>query len=64
VHAAGTGRLAATVRVHHPPVVDERHLARWSTRRGGPYPPDVAERLFDRMFATTGAERADALGLR
>lgn len=60
----GITHFVATVRVHHPPVVDEGHLRRWSTDAGGPYPMPVAERLFDRMFTATGAERVAALGVR
>lgn len=59
----GTSHVLAAIRVHHPPVVDESALARWSTAAGGPYPSAVAERLFDQMFTTIGLERAAALGL-
>jgi hypothetical protein len=64
LRVAAVRRLVATFQEHVPPVVDEADLARWSSAAGGPYPLAVAQRLFDRLFTATGAERADVLGLR
>lgn len=59
----GVRQVVATIRVGHPPVVDAAQLERWSLGGGGAYPLDVAQRMFDRLFTATGAERASALGL-
>jgi hypothetical protein len=59
----GVRQIVATCRVHHPPVVDERQLRRWTIDEGGAYPRATAEALFDAMFSTTGRERAQELGL-
>lgn len=64
VRAAGVPSIVASFFEHVPPVVDEAELARWSAERGGAFPLDVVTRVFDRLFTATGAERADALGLR
>jgi hypothetical protein len=59
----GIQQIVATCRVHHPPVVDEDQLSRWSLDENGPYPRDTVRALFDAMFSATGSERAQALGL-
>lgn len=64
LRAAGVRSIVATFQEHTPPVVDAAQLHRWSTTAGGAYPQHVAERLFDRMFTSTGAEHADAWDLR
>jgi hypothetical protein len=59
----GIQQIVATCRVHHPPVVDEAELTRWSLEKGGVYSLEIAQELFDAMFSATGRERARSLGL-
>ena len=60
----GVHTLVARPLVGHPPVIEEAHLERFSTGNGGAYPLEVVRALFDQMFTSTGAQKAQALGLR
>lgn len=59
----GVQRIVARPLVHHPPVIDEAALHRWSWEHGGAFPMPVVRQLFDQMFSSTGWERARSLQL-
>lgn len=64
IHAVGVRHVIATFFEHVPPVIDEAHLTRWATEQGGALPLPVLQRMFDQLFTSIGAERAERLGLR
>jgi hypothetical protein len=59
----GIDRLRARFHPAHPPVVREDELERWTTARGGLLPPEVAARLFDKLFTERGDTKARNLGI-
>lgn len=59
----GFDRLEARFHPGHPPVINAADLARWTTRTGGLFEPEVAQRLFDKLFDERGDTKASNLGL-
>lgn len=61
--ALGVRRLVARPHRGHPPVIDADDLEPWIDGRYGVFPPEVARRLFDKLFDERGDGKARNLGL-